>query len=1371
MTALIIITLLFFLMLMASLYALHYWLKRQPHNLPVGLPPGQPVQPRVRRSYQRGDHPFGPLLVLLFLAGLGFVALTLGLTNNTASALTGTIPQAKLAVPPAAPAGAQPANSIVGVVWQDNGDGQYGFEAGVPGITVTAYDAANNAVASTTTNVTGAYTLTGIISNTTVRVEFTQGGSAITNPTFTGPDMQGAVRFAQAGDRVNMGLLGTYRFGCSAGRAYTSCFVSGDYSGPNANGATLVSAPYGVYDTGNGTYNSKHAAHQDTGTVFGVSVSPDGQKLYSAAAIIRGRGAGPGGDGAVYVTDLTANTTQILVNLTTLGYATGGYTNRSGVDLDGFLGAGRGALGGIDVSEDGNTLYTVNLAEKSLMTIDLTASPIGAGDVTSTPIPNPGCRNSNTGTVVDDHRPFALKIAPNGLLYVGVTCSGETSKDNNDLALYVYEYDYSGTPLGFTEVFSTPLDFSKGRGWTNQPPACATWHAWTDLTSDYTNLGDSTSENVKQLCYPQPLLTDLEFADDGSMFLGVAERAGLAFGKGLDPTGFWPDPNTLNPPRPAYLHYANGSIYLAYRDVAAGRWIMENGGDAVDSSGNIIYTGSHNVTGPGGSQFVEDSFSGHEDVANGGLGYAPGSSELIFTMTDPANFFSFGFRYADSTNGRMRGNYHVMTGNNATAWKSAFLGDVDVYCPPRTPPLQIGNRVWFDADSDGIQDADELPLAGVEVVLYQGGNPVATATTNADGTYYFIGNDNPITQTLTGADTHFGIAPTITPNTAYEIRIDLAQGSLTNLIPTAPNTNSGANSDIRDSDGVSSGGVVIAPVTTGNAGDNNYTYDFGFFTQIDYGDLPDTYGTTLANNGAYHIINGPTNPTLGSTVDAEPDGQPSPNADGDDTNSDDEDGVTIPTLVPGETVTITVTYNNPTNGDTYLNAWLDLDGDGVLDQIATDQVVPSGSGSIDIAVTVPATATLGNTYARFRLSSQPGLPPTGPAPDGEVEDYVVTIQPAKPGLVVDKAISLAEVAPNQIVTYTLRVTNTGTVPLNPVVVTDTMESGLTYITGSANPAPNQINGQVLVWTDLTNGTPLAPQASVEITFLAQVTTTIGTYRNFVVSQGNHPSGSSSGTDEVVVIVEDPTVDVTKEVVSPGVVNGLITFTIRITNTGPSTLDTVPLLDSFSGPVEYERSSIPADSVDNVNQVLGWNDLTRPAPNGFGRNLAPNEVFVIEVVFRLTTTDEQFSMSNRALVSNGQDTLGNRANDGDDTVELINEPTAVDLLYFTGHQEGTAVRLDWATAVEYDNFGFRLLRSSTAELANAAVIVFIPGQGQGTAAGATYTYLDKTVAEGQTYTYWLVDVDYNGTETPHPLTTAVSLSSGGKPGLYLPLILK
>lgn len=50
----------------------------------------------------------------------------------------------------------------------------------------------------------------------------------------------------------------------------------------------------------------------------------------------------------------------------------------------------------------------------------------------------------------------------------------------------------------------------------------------------------------------------------------------------------------------------------------------------------------------------------------------------------------------------------------------------------------IGDKVWFDADQDGVQDADETGVAGVTVTLYNSsGSPIATTVTDANGNYTF----------------------------------------------------------------------------------------------------------------------------------------------------------------------------------------------------------------------------------------------------------------------------------------------------------------------------------------------------------------------------------------------------------------------------------------------------------------------------------------------------------------------------------------------------------------------------------------------------------------------------------------------------------
>lgn len=180
----------------------------------------------------------------------------------------------------------------------------------------------------------------------------------------------------------------------------------------------------------------------------------------------------------------------------------------------------------------------------------------------------------------------------------------------------------------------------------------------------------------------------------------------------------------------------------------------------------------------------------------------------------------------------------------------------------------------------------------------------------------------------------------------------------------------------------------------------------------DFGDAPDSYGTTLANNGARHTGVGPT---LGPARDIERDGRVSANAQGDDTfKLDDEDGVLILTPVaPGNISTASV--NAPTGG--VMDAWLDLNRNGRFDsdeQVITDVVLTPGDNLVNF--TVPGGATVGSSFMRYRIAAAAGdvTAPAGPATNGEVEDYQVEILPIfnRPPRITGGTFTIAENSPN-----------------------------------------------------------------------------------------------------------------------------------------------------------------------------------------------------------------------------------------------------------------------------------------------------------------------------------------------------------------------
>ncbi|TWU58816.1 Serine-aspartate repeat-containing protein D precursor [Rubripirellula tenax] len=274
----------------------------------------------------------------------------------------------------------------------------------------------------------------------------------------------------------------------------------------------------------------------------------------------------------------------------------------------------------------------------------------------------------------------------------------------------------------------------------------------------------------------------------------------------------------------------------------------------------------------------------------------------------------------------------------------------------------LSGTVFADNDRDGVIDNGEGGIAGVYMYLDLDGDDrpdlgEPNTRTDASGRY---------TLALPGAGTYTvrqvvtaGFSPTLPSAGEYTVTFD------------------GTNVVIAD------GNTIV-----------NTPANFGLLPTRDFGDAPDTYGTTNAANGAGHgIIDGLR---LGATVDRETNGQPSTNASGDDTTGtvDDEDGVVLLSpLGPGDAATFRVTATNTTGVPAFLQGFMDFNRDGdfldVGEQFATNLPVAAGTvaQAMDVTVNVPANASVGSTFVRFRLSQTSGLGPTGFANSGEVEDY------------------------------------------------------------------------------------------------------------------------------------------------------------------------------------------------------------------------------------------------------------------------------------------------------------------------------------------------------------------------------------------------
>ncbi len=294
----------------------------------------------------------------------------------------------------------------------------------------------------------------------------------------------------------------------------------------------------------------------------------------------------------------------------------------------------------------------------------------------------------------------------------------------------------------------------------------------------------------------------------------------------------------------------------------------------------------------------------------------------------------------------------LAAGESQLHWDAGYVADTVAV---------IGGRAWDDVDGNGLQDPGEGAVAAVEVTLMiDAFTTMGTSVTAADGRYAFTAM-NPGTYSM-----HF------TPPGGYSFTKQDA-----------------GSDDVLDSDVHPISRTIDSIVVA--AGTREWTWDAGILRR-DYGDAPDpTYPTLAAHDGAVHRI--VTGEYLGTGIDGDADGQPDARALGDDTRdgSDDEDGIVFTSaIVVGSEATVEVIAS----WEGRLDAWIDFGRDGSWaeadDRIfAHERVLP---GTNELTFSVPASAVLGETYARFRYSKSGVDSYTGFAPDGEVEDREVVIE-------------------------------------------------------------------------------------------------------------------------------------------------------------------------------------------------------------------------------------------------------------------------------------------------------------------------------------------------------------------------------------------
>ena len=511
--------------------------------------------------------------------------------------------------------------------------------------------------------------------------------------------------------------------------------------------------------------------------------------------------------------------------------------------------------------------------------------------------------------------------------------------------------------------------------------------------------------------------------------------------------------------------------------------LIESGQDAavVDLTNDGVHDGGING-------------SGVPSAANGGAGVIPVNSDV----DSIANILDL-----DSDNDGIPDNVEAQ----ATLTYVAPLGPIDangvnasgLFLPVNTDGDGLADYIDTDSDNDGTPDSTESGLtpgadtngdgigdginasyadvngdindpatdlaSGGGEVDFRNARPTAaadSATTASGNTVMFsvTGNDTDADGTIDATTVD------LDPGTAGQQTTLAVAGEGSYSVDASGNVTFIADLSF-------SGTAIITYTVTDNDGAMSDPANITITVQgIDYGDAPDTgagtgtgnYRTTAADGGASHIITGPF---LGGCVDADDGTLQGPLGNADDITvglttsgtclvpGSDERGVitTVPggSFIPGQTVAGFVVLMSGSPSDCQLDAWFDFNQNGDFsdpgEQIASGLTLLTAIPLTSLNVSVPADTLPGTTYARFRCTSAGIATPDGPAPDGEVEDYPVSVL-AQSDLSITQTDSIDPANPGAPLVYTMTVSNAGPSVARDVVVTNTLPAGVTFVSTS-----------------------------------------------------------------------------------------------------------------------------------------------------------------------------------------------------------------------------------------------------------------------------------------------------------------------------------
>jgi uncharacterized repeat protein (TIGR01451 family) len=229
--------------------------------------------------------------------------------------------------------------------------------------------------------------------------------------------------------------------------------------------------------------------------------------------------------------------------------------------------------------------------------------------------------------------------------------------------------------------------------------------------------------------------------------------------------------------------------------------------------------------------------------------------------------------------------------------------------------------------------------------------------------------------------------------------------------------------------------------------------------------------------------------------------------------------------------------------------------------------------TINVNVSPTATGTLSNTATV-----------TGTQTDDDNtnnSDTETTAINSQVDLAVTKTDGLTTVISGNSLTYTIIVTNNGLSQATNVNLTDALPSTLTYTSHTVSQGTGTITGQNF---SAALGT-LAPGASATITVTAAVSgTATGTISNTASATSTETDNTPANNSATDTTTATPQIDlqITKsDTPDPVIAGNQLTYTIQVTNAGPSTATGVTVTDVLPSTVTFVSATSTVGTVSNT----------------------------------------------------------------------------------------------------------------------------------------------------------------------------------------------